>query len=50
MRSIAREYISNLTAFEILSDSRKSSLFELLAPELRKSISEVEEEKNLIIS
>ena len=50
LRSIAREYISNLTAFEILSDSRKSSLFELLAPELRKSISEVEEEKNLIIS
>ena len=47
LRSIAREYISNLTAFEILSDSRKSSLFELLAPELRKSISEVEEEKSL---
>ena len=50
LRSIAREYISNLTAFEILSDSRKSSLFELLAPELRKSISEVEEEKSLSIS
>lgn len=50
LRSIAREYISNLTAFEILSDSRKSSLFELLAPELRKSISEVEEEKNLSVS
>jgi cell division protease FtsH len=49
LRSIAREYISNLTAFEILSDSRKSSLFELLAPELRKSISEVEEEKSLSV-
>eukprot|EP01041_Mallomonas_annulata_P000039 gene39-43_t len=47
LRTIAREYISNLTSLEILYDSRKSSLFELLAPELKKSIAEVEEEKNL---
>lgn len=49
LRTIAREYISNLTSLEILYDSRKSSLFELLAPELKKSIAEVEEEKNLAI-
>ena len=45
LRTIAREYISSLSSLEILYDSRKSSLFELLAPELKRSISEVEEEK-----
>ena len=45
LRSIAREYISNLSTLELLYDSRKSSLFELLAPELKKSISEVEDER-----
>nr|YP_009545231.1 cell division protein [Synura uvella]AYO28385.1 cell division protein [Synura uvella] len=44
LRTIAREYISNLTSLEILYDSRKSSLFDFLAPELKKSVSEVEEE------
>jgi cell division protease FtsH len=38
LRTIAREYISNLTSLEILYDSRQSSLFEILAPELKKSI------------
>ena len=45
LRTIAREYISNLTSMEILYDSRQSSLFDLLTPELKKSIAEVEEEK-----
>jgi cell division protease FtsH len=45
LRTIAREYISNLSSLELLYDSRKSSLFELLAPELKKSISEVENER-----
>lgn len=45
LRTIAREYISNLSSLELLYDSRKSSLFELLAPELKKSISEVEKER-----
>jgi cell division protease FtsH len=45
LRTIIREYISNLSSSELLYDSRKSSLFELLAPELKKSISEVENER-----
>lgn len=45
LRTIAREYISNLSSLELLYDTRKSSLFELLAPELKKSISEVENER-----
>ena len=48
LRTIAREYISNLSSLELLYDSRKSSLFELLAPELKKSISEVENERGKI--
>jgi cell division protease FtsH len=45
LRTIIREYISNLSSSELLYDTRKSSLFELLAPELKKSISEVENER-----
>ena len=44
LRSIAREYISNLSSLEILYNSRESSLFDLMAPELKKSVAEVEEE------
>jgi cell division protease FtsH len=49
LRALAREYLSNLTALEILYNSRQSSLFELMAPELQKSIKEVEKEANQII-
>jgi hypothetical protein len=49
LRALAREYLSNLTALEILYNSRQSSLFDLMAPELKKSIKEVEKEANDII-
>lgn len=44
LRGIAREYISQLNSLEILYNSRQSSLFDLMAPELKKSVAEVEEE------
>lgn len=44
LRIIAREYLSNLSSSEVLYNSRQSSLFELMAPELQKSILEVEKE------
>jgi cell division protease FtsH len=50
LRTIAREYISNLTALEVLYNSRQSSLFDLLTPELKKSIAEIEEETERLIA
>ena len=50
LRSIAREYISTCSSLELLSSTRKSSLFDLMAPELKKSISEVEEEAVQLVS
>lgn len=50
LRTIAREYISNLTALEVLYNSRQSSLFDLMTPELKKSISEIEEETERLIA
>ena len=44
LRTIAREYISTCSSLELLSSTRKSSLFDLMAPELKKSVSEVESE------
>jgi cell division protease FtsH len=44
LRTIAREYISNLTVLEVLYNTRQSSLFDLIAPELKRSIAEVEAE------
>jgi cell division protease FtsH len=44
LRMIAKEYISNLSSSEVLYNSRQSSLFDLIAPELQKSISQIEEE------
>lgn len=44
LRTIAREYISNLTIMEVLYTSRQSSLFDLMAPGLKKSVAEVEDE------
>jgi cell division protease FtsH len=50
LRSLAREYLSNLTSLEILYNSRQSSLFDLMAPELKKSILEIEKEaKDIVI-
>ena len=44
LRSIAKEYVSSLSSLEILYNSRRSSLFDLMAPELKKSVAEVEAE------
>ena len=50
LRSLAREYLSNLTSLEILYNSRQSSLFDLMAPELKKSILEIEKEaKDMVL-
>ena len=47
---IAREYISNLTAREILYKNRQSSLLSLIPPEFKKSVNEVEEDvKDLVL-
>ena len=50
LRMIAREYISNLTAREILYRNRQSSLLSLIPPEFKKSVNEVEEDvKGLVL-
>ena len=36
LRTIAREYISNLNSLEVLYNSRQSSLFDLITPELKE--------------
>ena len=50
LRTIAREYISTCSSLELLSSTRKSSLFDLMAPELKKSVSEVENEALQLVS
>ena len=42
LRNLAREYISNLSSSEVLYNTRKSSLFDLLLPELKKSVKDIE--------
>ena len=44
LRAMAREYISKLGSLEVLYSTRQSSLFDLMAPELKKSVIEVENE------
>jgi cell division protease FtsH len=44
LRTLAREYISNLRIAEVLYTSRESSLFDFMVPELKKYIAEVEQE------
>lgn len=48
LRALAKEYLSNLSSLEILYNSRQSSLFDLMAPELQKSIEDVEKESKEI--
>lgn len=48
LRNLAKEYLSDLTALELLYNSRQSSLFNIMAPELQQSIEEVEKEANAI--
>ena len=49
LRTLAREYISNLSSLEVLYNTRQSSLFDLMTPELKKSVAEIEEEVNKLI-
>jgi len=50
LRTIAREYISNLSSSEVLYNTRKSSLFDLLLPELKKSVKDIENNiENLVV-
>jgi len=44
LRTLAREYISNLRIAEILYTNRESSLFDFMVPELKKYLAEVEQE------
>jgi cell division protease FtsH len=44
LKTLAKEYISSLKSAEVLYGSRESSLFDLMAPELKKSITEIEKE------
>ena len=48
LRTIAREYISNLSSLEVLYSTRQSSLFDLMVPELKKSVAEVEKDANVL--
>jgi cell division protease FtsH len=51
LRAIAKEYLSNLTALELLYKSRQSNLFDLVAPELHKTISDIEKKsKGLLLT
>lgn len=51
LRILAGEYLSTISSSEVLYSTRKSSLFELMAAEFRKSIIEVETEASeLVIS
>lgn len=44
LKTLAKEYISSLKSAEVLYGTRESSLFDLMAPELKKSITEIEKE------
>lgn len=47
LRALARQYLSNLSSLEILYNTRQSSLFDLMGPNLKKYIEEVESESKL---
>ena len=44
LRTLAREYISNLRIAEILYSNRESSLFDFMVPEIKKYLAEVEQD------
>jgi hypothetical protein len=51
LRALARQYLSNLSSLEVLYNTRQSSLFELMGPNLIQCIAEVEsEEKEKLVS
>ena len=47
LRALARQYLSNLSSLEVLYNTRQSSLFDLMGPNLKKYIEEVENESKL---
>lgn len=48
LRALAKEYLSTMSSFEILYRTRQSSMFELVLPDLEKTISEVQKDFNKI--
>jgi ATP-dependent Zn protease len=50
LRVIAKQYISYFSSGETVFNTRKSSLFTLIAPELQKTVSEIEEETSILDS
>lgn len=50
LRSLAREYLSNLNSSELLYNTRESSLFELMVPDLKKSVTEIENDAKKLTS
>ncbi len=50
LRTIAREYITAFSSSELLYKARQSSLFDLMAPELKRSVAEVEKESTQLVS
>ena len=50
LRMIVREYISNLSSGELLYNNRQSSLLSLIPPELKKSVNEIENEVDELVS
>lgn len=50
LRNLAKEYLSNASTSEMLQNARYSALFELIIPELRNSIQDIESEVEQILS
>ena len=50
LKTLAKEYISTLKSAEVLYGTRESFLFDLMAPELKKSITEIEKEAETLKS
>ena len=48
LRTLASEYMSNIGKAEVLYNSRESAIFEILAPDLKKSLEEIEKEAKII--
>jgi cell division protease FtsH len=50
LRMIVQEYISNLGSGELLYSNRQSSILSLIPPQLKKSVNEVEDEIEMLVS
>jgi len=50
LKTLSLEYTSQETTLEVLYNSRESSLFDIMAPELKKSVQEIEEEADKLIA